>query len=78
MYWVVELCKSKRTLSLYRVVDWQQFATVMMQCDLISGDMLLVGMFENPDSAMVYILQGKKSIRDHSFIKSQDNSIIKL
>lgn len=78
MYWVVELNKSTRSLSLYRDINWQQFVTVMMQCELISGDMLLIGMFDNPDKALDFLLRGRISIRDHSFVKSQDNSVIKL
>lgn len=78
MYWVVELCKSKRELKMYRDVDWQQFITVMCQCDLISGDMLLIGLFDSPDQAMKFIMEGKISIRDYGFVKSQDNSVIKF
>lgn len=63
---------------MYRDVDWQQFITIMLQCDLISGDMLLIGMFDNPDRAMDFMLNGRISIRDHSCVKSQDNSVIKL
>lgn len=72
------MCISKRELGIYKDVDWQQFVNTMMQCDLISGDMLLIGIFDNPDKALDFLLHGRISIRDHSCIRSQDNSIIKL
>ena len=56
----------------------KQFIKIMLQCNLISGDMMLIGIFENPDRALEFLLQGMISIRDHSYVKAQDNAVIKL
>lgn len=78
MYWVVELCKSKRELRMYRDVDWHQFISIMLQCDLISGDMVLIGMFDNPNRAFMFLMECKISMRDFDHVKAQDGSIIKV
>lgn len=78
MYWVVELCKSKLTVSLYRMQDYEQFRRIMCQCELVSGDMELLAVYEDPDVAMQFVLKSKISIRDNGFVKSMDGKIIKL
>lgn len=78
MYWVVELCKSKLTVSIYRMRDYEQFRRIMCQCELVSGDMELLAVYEEPNVAMQFILKSKKSIRDNGFVKTMDGKIIKL
>jgi len=78
MYWVIELCKSKCEVKLYRMQDYEQFRRIMCQCELVSGDMEPLAVLENGDVAMQYILKARKSIRENGFVKTQDGRIINL
>lgn len=78
MYWVVELCKSKLSVNIYRMQDYEQFRRIICQCELVSGDMELLAVYEDPNVAMQFLLKSKISMRDNGFVKTQDGKIIKL
>lgn len=78
MYWVVELCKSKLTVDLYTMQDYENFRRIMCQCELVSGDMELLAVYDNPDDALRFTLESRISIRDSGCVKTQDGKIIKL